>query len=240
MDIASTGHTVTVWHSDDGMTWELPAENKADFFDWGAWYEAEMDAVLAFGEGWISAGAVRTGVDEGNMTVWTSTDGRSYTTLGEDRELGTLIQPGQQGINGMNATAAGIIAVGWDSESSYFNEGYGDRDDVGRAAVWMSPDGTTWSRLEPDSDAFLGEGYEVATDIAEGGPGLVAVGAGFADLDRWGVVWVSADGASWTRVAHDRADQPRPLAAVAAGPAGLVAVGGPGVWVSGDFPIANR
>jgi hypothetical protein len=197
-----------------------------------------MDTVVAFGDGWVSAGAVRTGVDEGNMTVWKSADGRSYATPGEDRALGTLLQPGQQGINGMIATSVGLFAVGWDSETSYFSQGNGDRDDVGRAAIWTSTDGATWIRLEA-SDAFPGEGYEVATDLVEGGPGLVAVGAGFADLERWGVVWVSADGVSWTRVPHDRADLPRPLAAIAADPDGLVAVGGPGVWVSGDFPIAK-
>lgn len=235
---ASTSHTATVWVSADGLSWEIPTSNKADFWS-GDWYQAEVDAVVAAGGQWIAAGGVRTGVDEGNMTVWASADGRTYTTLG-DPALGTVLEPKQQGILGLIATPSGLVAVGWDSEASYLAEQTGSRDLGGHAAVWTSPDGAAWTRHDADAEAFVGEGYELATDIAAGGPGLVAVGAGFLEFDRWGIVWASGDGSSWTRVPLDRLDNLRPLAAVAAGPAGLVAVGGAGVWVSGDFPIADR
>jgi hypothetical protein len=234
-DIASTTHTATVWRSDDGLTWEVPATNKADFADTYYWYEAEVDAVVPFEGGWIAAGAVRLGVDEGNMTVWSSSDGGSYATLG-DGQLGTVVEPSMQGILGLTADApSGLVAVGWASDDPYMGETGGFGSAPGTAAAWMSSDGATWTRVE--SAAFVGDGYEVAADVTRGGPGLVAVGGGRADIERWGIVWTSTDGSAWNRVAPDRLDNLRPLTAVASGPSGLVAVGGPGVWVSGDFPL---
>jgi len=66
--------------------------------------------------------------------------------------------------------------------------------------------------------------------VVVGGPGLVAVGhnaPGDGDVDA--AVWESADGITWTRVAHDEAVFGGPdhqwMQAVVVGGPGLVAVG---------------
>lgn len=59
------------------------------------------------------------------------------------------------------------------------------------AAIWRSTDGETWERAGDDIEhAFL-------WSIAEGGPGLVAVGWR-RDPDPSAAVWTSADGTEWT------------------------------------------
>ena len=59
------------------------------------------------------------------------------------------------------------------------------------AAIWRSSDGETWERTVDDIEhAFL-------WSIAEGGPGLVAVGWR-RDPDPSAAVWTSTDGIEWT------------------------------------------
>jgi hypothetical protein len=59
------------------------------------------------------------------------------------------------------------------------------------AAIWRSTDGETWERAGGDIEhAFL-------WSIAEGGPGLVAVGWR-RDPDPSAAVWTSTDGSEWT------------------------------------------
>jgi hypothetical protein len=59
------------------------------------------------------------------------------------------------------------------------------------AGIWHSADGESWERLGPDIEhAFL-------WSIAEGGPGLVAVGWR-RDPDPSAAVWTSVDGSEWT------------------------------------------
>ena len=112
-----------------------------------------------------------------------------------------------------------------------------------QAAVWMSADGLTWTRLAGESDLAVANG--VINDLVVAGPGLVAVGAagteeGFIDA----AVWTSPDGLEWSRVPHDPDVFGGPwiggMSAVAAGPAGLVAGGyaqpysQAAVWASAD------
>jgi hypothetical protein len=59
------------------------------------------------------------------------------------------------------------------------------------AGIWHSADGESWERIGPDIEhAFL-------WSIAEGGPGLVAVGWR-RDPDPSTAVWTSVDGSEWT------------------------------------------
>lgn len=112
-------------------------------------------------------------------------------------------------------------------------------------AVWMSEDGVDWRR----STQALGL-YDEISDVAPGGPGVVAVGNNWGLKERPdAVVWTSVDGDQWTQVAHDEevfgAGAASMNAVVSGGP-GLVAVGGvcpdatqacpnqPTVWVSSD------
>jgi hypothetical protein len=73
----------------------------------------------------------------------------------------------------------------------------GDEAGGGGAAVWVSTDGTSWSRVA-DDEAVLGGGgaQEMNSVIAVGsGLGVVAVGsAGFGEA-----AWTSLDGMNWSR-----------------------------------------
>jgi hypothetical protein len=112
----------------------------------------------------------------------------------------------------------------------------------GDAAVWISPDGTTWSRVE--STSLGGPGDQQMTAVTTFGDGLVAVGFQRLDGVADGRVWLSDDGEDW-RVVDDPAlagDGATFLWKVAETPVGLIAVGvssGPAdedaaVWLSDD------
>jgi hypothetical protein len=100
----------------------------------------------------------------------------------------------------------------------------------GRAAVWTSPNGITWSRVPHEESVF---GGAIMYGVTAGGPGVVAVGTS----DR-ATVWTSPDGFTWSRVPHDdaafgAAGEEDPFIAmtdVIAGGPGLVAVGIDGHW----------
>jgi hypothetical protein len=151
---------------------------------------------------------------------------------------------GSQTISSVTAGGPGLVAVGSDG-----GEGLGD------AAVWVSPDGFTWSRVAHDEAVFGGEDGQVMSAVIVGGPGLVAVGwdgqgilADNPNLDA--AIWTSVDGYTWSRVPHeDDVFAGAWIDAVTVGGPGLVAVGGTGgynvdsdaaVWTSPDGIIWSR
>jgi hypothetical protein len=73
------------------------------------------------------------------------------------------------------------------------------------AVVWTSVDGISWTRIPHDEAVFGGVGAQAMTDVAAGGPGLVAVGWGFSGgaPTADAAVWTSVDGIIWSRVPHD-------------------------------------
>lgn len=153
-------------------------------------------------------------------------------------EEGVLGGPGLEMATSMVAGGPGLVAVGADEAEGSPN-----------AAVWISADGYSWTRVPDNEGALGGPGIQLINAVAVGGPGLVAVGqddpegspaTGWVDSDA--AVWVSADGYSWTRVPHDEAIFGGPggqeMVSVTAGGPGLVGIGGDGsdaaVWVSAD------
>lgn len=68
---------------------------------------------------------------------------------------------------------------------------------AGSAAVWSSPDGAAWTRIE-DPAAGLGAGG--LFDIEPAADGLVAVGWQDVDGTSDGAVWTSPTGAEWRRL----------------------------------------
>lgn len=101
------------------------------------------------------------------------------------------------------------------------------------------PTRTTPPYVNPGSlghpQAYQG-GQADLLDVAAGGPGLVAVG--YLARDFRADAWHSPDGVTWTRVGDFPADESSVASAVAAGEAGLAAVGVAGpdasVWTSAD------
>lgn len=122
-------------------------------------------------------------------------------------------------------TGSGVLAVGVDAQD--------------RAAVWSSPDGTTWNRL-PHNTGFDGAAI---VDVVPGGPGHVAVGATasggrFAASTEQAVVWTSSDdGQTWERV-DSASFAGAGMTGIAVGGPGLVAAGTDGesvvIWTSAD------
>jgi len=151
---------------------------------------------------------------------------------------------GSQTILSVTTGGPGLVAVGLDGGVGPWVSG----SDTA-AAVWVSPDGLTWSRVAHDETVFGGEHGQVMRTVIAGGPGLVAVGwDGRGILDDTpavdAAIWTSVDGYTWSRVPHEDAVFGGAwIEGVTVGGPGLVAVGGTGgyntdgdavVWTSVD------
>ena len=148
--------------------------------------------------------------------------------------------PGLVGV-GTDDGAVGItpgMPTGWGYEPSINNRG---------AAVWLSEDGFSWTRVAHDESIFGGD-VATMTSVADNGSRLVAVGIAsaehigdetFGGFGGWGsAVWVSDDrGLSWTRVPHNEdifgGEGAHRMFAVFVNDQGFVALGDD-VWTSPD------
>ena len=131
-----------------------------------------ITSVVEFDGGLVGVGRGDTiSVDSELAAVYRSDDGLTWRTVeGGDEMRGQMID--------VVATPDGLFAVG----------GVPGADSAG---IWRSADGETWERTGGDIEhAFL-------WSIAEGGPGLVAVGwRRNPDPDL--AVWTSPDGVDWS------------------------------------------
>ncbi|WP_394303771.1 hypothetical protein [Sphaerimonospora cavernae] len=134
--------------------------------------------------GWANPVAVRG--------MWVSSDGRSWTAVGADRLAAFR---GQDRIVDVTRTASGFLAVG----VTVLGDGT-----VGPVA-WVSPDGTNWTRVDPDRIGS-GNGARGIRAVAARGDRVVALAEpgsnGTRGGDRGSVVLRSDDGGrSWLRTA---------------------------------------
>jgi hypothetical protein len=229
-----------VWTAPDGVDWTRVAHDDAVF---GVPDSTVMTAVTAGGPGVVAVGyQVDLSTDDRDAVVWASPDGLSWVRVPQDEAV--FGGPSHQSMTGVAAGGPGLVAVGYDIISTGSWPG-GDWD----AAVWVSSDGSAWSRV--DGTVFGRPGRQVMTAVTAGGPGLVAVGYDNSSGDWRPAVWTSPDGMAWTRAADD--DETLGggmMLAVAAGGPGLVAVGHGGategddpdavVWVSADGLVWAR
>ena len=201
---------------DTGLTWtridvESPGKGPGDL---------RISEVTVGGPGLVAVGVDTTGAygdsDSFNdAAVWVSVDGYTWTRIRDDAVFGG---PEQQQISSVTAGGAGLVAVG--AAGPY-------QDTI--AAVWVSADGYTWTRLAHDEDVFGGPGNQRMHSVIAGGPGLVAVGSEGSGFESHPVVWVSPDGFTWTRLPNDEDVFGGPgnqrMHSVTAGGPGLVATG---------------
>jgi hypothetical protein len=172
-----------VWTSIDGLDW-IRVPDEAGVFTGAGDYQ--MVDVVVGGPGVVTVGSVSS-LDGGIAAVWTSPDGVAWSRVAHDDEV--FGDDGWQYMTSVTVAAAPFSPVGADNSG----------DDVD-AAVWTSQDGLVWSRVVDTDGALAGSGDQAMVSVAPGGPGFVAVGRGKPESDFDSVVWLSPDGASWTRI----------------------------------------
>jgi len=223
-----------IWSTSDVRHWstgtvELPPESSG-----------YVGAVVQFEGRWVAGGA-----GPRVAAVWSSTDRRTWT-MATDTDAFAVPGVGfygQGGITGMVATEDGIVAIGMVGAPRPITSSM--------AAIFTSPDGTTWVRAALPDDA----GRLSPTDIIASG-GRVLVTAGPAEdaggFGRPPVVLTSTDGSTWRAedpvdVAGGDATFRGAITGLAAGPRGIVGVGvrvrwagepAPFVWLAGDGATA--
>jgi hypothetical protein len=165
-----------------------------------------MFAVAAGGPGFVAVGG---GCCPDQAAVWTSVDGRRWARVPSSPTFDNA------SVRRLVRWHQGLLAIGCEA----FTECAG-------TLLMASTDGLTWNRIPAGAfrDALI-------SDVAAGGPGLIAVGfrcppgSGVAgECDARPAVWASVDGVSWSDVPLDDAASSY-LGAVASGAAGLVAFG---------------
>lgn len=195
--IGSAVEVAAVWTSVDGMAWSRVPHDEAVFGESDfTWPGLTMNSVTVGGPGLVAVGHLMSNQGTySNAVVWTSADGIIWSRVPHDdaifgrKELSRCCTS----MHSVIAGGPGLVAVGGD-----WLDGEG-----GRATVWTSVDGITWSRVPHDEAVFGDAGL---SSVTAGGPGLVAVGsAGFEEDGPIAAVWTSEDGVTWSRVAHDEA-----------------------------------
>lgn len=166
----STTTTVQPLAQNLGMTWQRV---EASAFE-GGW----IAAVAEGGPGFVAVGASRSGA-----AVWISADGTNWERVESDEFLGDegrpLPLPPMTYMTDVVYGPSGFVAVGAADE---------------KAAVWLSPNGLTWSRV-PRDDVVFGSTESVMRHIVAASFGLVTVGEFEGRIASWG----SLDGVTWTR-----------------------------------------
>ena len=171
-----------VWTSTDGLNWSRVPHDEAALG--GAGF-VEMFSVTAGGPGWVAGGHHRIG-DDHNAAAWSSPDGIAWQRVPHDAALfgGPAAD---EDIAVVTQGGPGLVAVG--SERA---------DGIFKAAVWISPDGFTWSRV-PHDDALFG-GAEMRSVTSAGGSAVIAVGHAAQGEGLDAAVWTSIDGKNWSRM----------------------------------------
>ncbi|MGI9628156.1 MAG: WD40/YVTN/BNR-like repeat-containing protein [Longimicrobiales bacterium] len=178
----------------------------------------------------VFCGATR----EGSAAVWTSVDGSTWTRVPHSESV--FGGPGGQEMWDVTTWEGGFVAVGVDTQTP---EPGITLHPPQIAAVWTSPDGVSWSRVQHDVSVFGGSGRQEMWSVAASESGIVA--AGFDEEGPMNgsaenqAIWVSRDGAAWTQVPPGFGTGT--MHELAATPTGFIGVGeseGAAVWTSAD------
>ena len=216
----------SVWLSPDGVQWERVWQGEA--YDY-----TTASAITGFQALATSADGRVVGVgtavnDQGEFVgaIWTSTDGRTWERI--DQNSGAFASGTDSDVSILDVASGpgGFVAVGSDGGTD--------------VAIWHSPDGYVWTRVDTATQAFNSTG--TISSVAALDKGYVAAGPhGFADQrGGWVTLWTSVDGATWDRV-HAIGDGY--AMAIVAADAGIAVAGGmagadnfhAAVWVGPPF-----
>jgi hypothetical protein len=256
-----------VWRSDDGVSWErVPHDDALSEGDTGlvmndvvfngsrlvavggAFHRTAPFATYRWGvwEPGVPASPRDVDIDV-DAAAWISDDGVTWRRVGAGDEAfgGDTIR---QSMNAVVAGGPGFVAVGqegfdflgfdeWTPIEGVNTDG---REHVADnvAAVWTSPDGETWTRVEHGPSLEHGgdaraSGWATIFDVTKNGSGLVAVGRvvsvetyASGDVGEGAAVWLSPDGLSWQRVAPEGAFASPDMQAIATTDDGRLVAGG--------------
>jgi hypothetical protein len=212
----------------------------------------EAPRFLLAGPGRLVAVGVHGQLDSGPATVWTSSDGATWTrTPADDLDRSVILD--------MRSGGPGFLATGYEERPIWTSEDgvswsrlpgrIGSSGDISAVApggpglvavgsfpgAWFSSDGETWERASVPPvppDVYLGDDGKhpqvFLSDVAEGADRLVAVGETLLDDNSYRVVvWTSGDGRSWTDVPIQAEVFPSgsSIYDLTSGPDGFVAIG---------------
>jgi hypothetical protein len=213
-------HGRDLWHSGDGIHWTklepAPAldTGNSDKFPWVHAGAADATGIRLLWQGWSDfAVPLASGAGMPVMTLATSPDGRSWTTVGGFAGRGSEI-------------SAGVAPAGdhsrWVLAGS---SGIGDDYSAAVPTVWTSEDRVAWTATILPIAAPNGGGR--ANSVVLTRAGYVAVGTVF-DQDGGADNWtsLSEDGLTWVELPPvGTPGAGRDPASLADGPAGVIGIG---------------
>ena len=166
-----------------------PRPEGAAPMDWvsGTPPDGEVFDIVWAADRWLAAGSVVEGENRPRAATWTSADGVAWepgATIGPDSV------PGPEGmsyfLNDVLVLADELIAFGWNHIGCC---------DGGKAAMWRSADGVTWTFVDTAGTDY-GDVYHSPVESAVAPSGeLVLVSA--IGLGQGSTIFTSSDGVTW-------------------------------------------
>ena len=213
------GELSAAWTSPDGRTW-TPVDADVASLERGSLWD-----VTAFEDGFVLAGQIDSGISDADAAIWRSEGLGGWRRIGADDPA--LTGDDEAGFTNIVPFASGLLGIGTTGsreerlkcEQLLDGEPLAGPGDIALSCGWSREmnwrsDGERWQRVDPwGADGEYppelvgpppGRAQADWAHIVAGGPGLVAlqyelVGPGDDDAGDLGL-WVSPDGASWSRV----------------------------------------
>ncbi len=218
VDGSGGDRNAAVWTSNDGMAWGQVPHDEAIF----GGPESGWMWDVATGPGGLVAVGFGGPNEAQYAAVWTSADGATWSRVPHDQSV--FAADRGAAMLAVDSSLHGVVAVGVT----------GDPGGAMDAAVWTSPDGTTWSRVADADTLFGGSGHQSMSGVVGGPDRFVAVGQD----NGAPAVWTSPDGTEWERVP----DAAGVFDSLGVGYLTSITMGGPGYvavgqgWADGPVP----
>lgn len=203
----------TVWLSEDGSEWTRVWQGEPI-----ASGSSLMPGISAFVVGpdelIVGVGSALDELGEAVAAVWVSTDARTWERIEAASAAFSSRIDARVIMLDVAWGSTGLVSVGSDGGS--------------RVAIWQSPDGRSWTRVDTADQPFGAIGS--LSSVAALDTGFVTVGPdGFVDQSEGSVtLWTSPDGSTWDRVSSPHT-----------GYSQAVVVTDGGIAVAGAMPEAN-